>query len=241
MNFKNLVKLIALLILLAPFSATGQEDRPVWDYPIKPGMEEWKQLQSNEEKVNACQIPDSILSSLSTEELTNLCLKYPLLYDVFAFENLNSGLDKLLSDFNGIRELYKRKDVSIGLLKRYIEKIESLSFLEGEESDLEKGYFIISTSTLEVLLSQISEDKDCSKKILQSLVAGYEGKLKYADYFKGFGFRMNFYSRSHIIAKMDSSFVEQLSQKERNIAFFSGMVDEQTINLINEFSNQLIK
>jgi hypothetical protein len=210
-----------------------------WDYPVKPGSEEWKMFQSNEEMVKACQIPEKILLSLSTDSLAELCLQYPLLNDIFAFDNLNNGFDKLFNDFNGIREFYKRKDMSSMLTKRYAQKIQSLSFLTEPHSETEKGYFIISVSVLEVLLSRVEQQE--GKEVLQNLVTGYERKLSYIDYFKGFGLQTNFYSRGNIIAKIDQSFVEQLSQKERNAILFSGMGDERSITLIDKLSHQLIQ
>ena len=206
-----------------------------WDYPVKPGMEEWKMFQSNEEMVKACQIPEEVISSLSTEELTELCLQYPLLLDVFAFNSLNDGLDKLFSDFNGMRDLYKRDNLSSNLTKRYVEKVESFSFLDGTASELEKGYFIISVSALEVLLSRIGSQQDSQKEILQSLITGYEGKLKYIEYFKGFGFKTNLYSRGHVILKIDKSSIDI-----ENSILFSGMGDEQSVNIIDRLSYQLI-
>ena len=105
-KFNLMITIISLSFV--SFAAMAQEKKTVWDYPVKPGTEEWKKFTSNEEMVNACQIPEKILSTLSTEDLMELCLQYPLIYDVFAFENLNHGLDKLFDDFNGIRELYQR-------------------------------------------------------------------------------------------------------------------------------------
>jgi len=238
-------KIFIICLILIPFAIDAQERELSWDYPVKPGMEEWKRFQSNEEMVKACQIPDNILSTLSTEDLTELCLRYPLLTDIFAFEDTNAGLEKLFNDFNGIRELYKRKDAPSNLEKRYVEKIQSFSYLDGKNSDLEKGFFIISVSTLEVLLSRIewqdSEVKESSKEVLHSLVVGYEEKCKYADYFKGFGFQTNFYSRANVISKIDKLFIDRLPQKEKNATLSSGMVDEQSIQIINELSYQLIK
>ena len=205
-----------------------------WDYPVKPGMETWKLFQSNEEMVHACQIPEEIISSLSTEELTDLCLQYPLLYDVFAFNSLNDGLDKLFSDFNGIRELNKRDDASNILINRYNEKVQSFSFLDGTAQEIGKGVFVISVSALEVLLSRV-EIQDKQKEILQSLVAGYEAKFRYVDYFKGFGFKTNLYSRAHVILKIDKS-----SLDAENSVLFSGMGDEQSVTLIDRLSYQLI-
>jgi len=65
--------------------------------------------------------------------------------------------------------------------------------------------------------------------------------LKYPDCFKGSGFQTNFYSRAHIISKMETSFVERLPQKEKNGVLYSGMADEQSIRLVDELSYQLIK
>jgi hypothetical protein len=110
-----------------PTEATGeqadlaQEKILAWDYPVKPGTEEWKKLESNEAMVVACQIPATVLQDISTSDLMNLCLQYPLLYDVFAFNNINAGLDKLFSDFNGIRELSQRKDALEILLDKYVD------------------------------------------------------------------------------------------------------------------------
>ena len=82
-----------------------------WDYPVKPGSSQWKSLNSNEEKVNVCQIPENILPQLSTKDLLAICLAYPLINDIYAFNNIETGTNKLFKDFNGLRELAKRPDV----------------------------------------------------------------------------------------------------------------------------------
>ena len=254
---KKYIKLISLCIVCAlfiiakgckntdSFKDIGEIDKQIlkpvtrsgelaWDYPVKPGMEEWKLFQSNEEKVRACQIPEEIISSLTTEELTDLCLKYPLIYDIFAFNNINAGLDKLFSDFNGIRELNKRDDAS-NLINRYNDKVQSFSFLDGTAPEIEKGGFVVSVSILEVLLSRVEMHKDSQKEILKSLVAGYEAKFRYVDYFKGLGFKTNLYSRGHVILKIDKSSIDS-----ENSILFSGMGDEQSVNIIDRLSYQLI-
>jgi hypothetical protein len=245
MKHKILAYIILSWVTCALSAQVVSDKKLIWDYPIKPGTEEWKKFESNEEMVKACQIPEKILVSLSTEELTDICLQYPLLYDVFAFNNLNNGLDKLFDDFNGIRELYKRTDTSDGLIKRYAQKVENLSFLDGEASELEKGYFVISVSALEVLLSRIERlehtGKEVQKSILQNLVSGYEGKYKYADYFKGFGLQTNVYSRSQVISKLDILSVGLLPLKEKNPALLSGMADEPSVKIIDDLSYQHIK
>jgi len=238
------MKNVIILFLCVLFFSCAQDvpentlEEIPWDYPVKPGTEEWKNFDSNEEMVAACQIPDTVLTSLSTETLTELCLQYPLLADVFAFDNRHTGLDKLFSDFNGIRELYKRKKAADELLKHYNLKFQNLSFLN--ETDIEKGLYIISISAVEVLLTRI-DDKEIIKKILQSLVSGYEAKLNYADYFQGSGFQANFFARANIIAKIDKSSIELLPDKDKNAVLFSGFIDTETLKVLDELSYQLIK
>jgi len=219
------------------------EKKLPWDYPVKPGTEEWKKFQTSDEMIAVCQIPEDILSHLSTEDLTEICLLYPFMYDIFAFNNINDGLDKIFGDFNGIRELYKRNDVSAYLLKLYNEKIQNFSYLDGKASYADQGHFIMSISILEALLSKVKEQNNNGtrfKEILKELVVGYEGKLKRPDDFAGIGFRSNFFSRVKVILTMDPTFVLQLPEKERNSAL-SGLPDEQSINVIDEWSFRLIK
>ena len=231
---------VAILLLLVPFFAIGQERTLSWDYPVKPGMEEWKKLKGVEARIKACQIPEDILYSLSTEELMDLCLRYPFIYDIFAFNSLEHGFDQLFNNFNGIRELYKRVDVASHLTKRYAQQVQLFSYLDGNHTDAQKGLFMISVSILEILLSRI-EYSENSKDILQNLMVGYEKKKHYAEYFKGLGFQTNLFSRGHVIIKMEKSLTEKLPQERRDSLFFSGRLDEESVNLINELSYQLIQ
>jgi len=240
----SIIPALICLLFLSCSRDNNCEDAHLWDYPVKPGMEEWKQFQSNEEMVKACQIPKYLFPCLSTDELTDLCLQYPLLIDFYAFNNINNGLDKLFSDFNGIRELYKRRDVSSSLLKRYNEKIQNFFFLDSDASDLEKGLFIISVSTLEALLRCVeTNDNEILKEILTSLVEGYERKwaLEYRDFFRGLPAQTNFYSRAHIIIKISPESLVRFSNGIQNAVFtLIDYIDEATVDLVNELSYQLI-
>ncbi|MDR3338689.1 MAG: hypothetical protein LBT25_01095 [Candidatus Symbiothrix sp.] len=236
---KNL--LIIFGFFTVSFATMAQEKKVAWDYPVKPGTEEWKKFESNEAMVNACQIPEKVLSSISTNDLVEICLQYPLLYDIFAFNNLNEGLDKLHNDFNGIMEFYKRKEAVNELLKHYNLKIQNLDFLAGKASEVEKGLYIISISAIEVLLCQYDVQNEMSKEILRNLVSGYESKSIYADYFKGLGFRTNLYSRVHVITKMNKQSLEKLESKAINAVLASGMADIETGSMLDGLSYQLIK
>ncbi len=237
-------KLILILFVIVPIVTLGQ----TWDYPVKPGTEDWKKYKSNEDMVKSCQIPKGILQSLSTNELIDICLRYPLLYDVFAFNDTDAGLAKLFYDFNGIRALYKRKDALDNLIKKYTDKINSFSFLNETHSELEKGDFIISVDIMELILSRSgSQRKNIAKKeaknILRSLVYGYEAKIKYIKYFKGSGLLANINSRTHIIAVINGGSIMNQDGESKEILQYSesGMTNEEFVQMINELSYQLIR
>ncbi|MDR1369701.1 MAG: hypothetical protein LBJ72_06200 [Dysgonamonadaceae bacterium] len=234
-----------IFLIALCFTITGamfaQETKDKWDFPVKPGTEEWRKLKSYEARVKACQVPEEILLSLSTNELTDICLEYPLLYDIFAFNNRNKGINKFFDNFNGIRELYKRKDAANELLNRYDLKLQQISFVEGNASDYEKGGYTISISILEMLLCFTDTQGDIQKKILQKLVSGYENKLLYTDYFKGLGLQCNFYSRAHIVTKILQQNNEQSPIKDGSLVLTSGRTNSETVDILNKLSYQLIK
>ena len=206
----------------------------VWDYPVKPSMEEWKTFHSNEEMVNACQIPEDILFSLPTEDLTEICLQYPLLGDVFAFNLLSMGADKLYRDFNGIQELFKRKETSKELLKHYncqMQAFEDVNFLSVWDLEFLIGFYVQKADIL---------SKENYKKMLQGLLCGHEKEVVHYDSNFSYPFPYNFYARAHVIIKISPQSLEKIPYKDSN-GIFGGWLDPKTMDIINELSYQLIK
>lgn len=131
-TFRKIKLLVLVLIIL--FSGCKKDDPTTsdfsesifpdenalsWDFPVKPGSEKWKSFQSYNEMVEACQIPERILSGLRTEELVLICLKYPLLMDIGAFNFFTDGYASYENNFNGVRELYKRNNAPSVLYNYY--------------------------------------------------------------------------------------------------------------------------
>lgn len=90
-----------------------------YTYPVKPGSSEWLNFNTYNEMLEACTIPDDILHKISTEDLVKLVLDYPLLYDYKAFSSDQQGLETLIGNFNGLRELIEREDGIIKLIEAY--------------------------------------------------------------------------------------------------------------------------
>ncbi|WP_326906524.1 hypothetical protein [Sedimentibacter sp. MB31-C6] len=97
-----------------------------YQYPIVPGMTEWSDLKSLQEKIKACQIPDDILLNMTTEALVETVIHYPLFINAFAHDTPQMGLREVKKYCNGLQELYTR-DAAIEKMKAFInEKIPEL-------------------------------------------------------------------------------------------------------------------
>jgi hypothetical protein len=100
-------------------SGFAQKANDVYDFPVKRGTEQWNALKSYQDKRDACTVPESLLSTMSTKGLIETFLNYPLLGDLMVFSTPQEGIRKLQENFNGARELLKRKDVAPLLLEKY--------------------------------------------------------------------------------------------------------------------------
>jgi hypothetical protein len=222
----------------------SQEKKTAWDYPVKPGTAKWGKLENNKAKTDACQIPAIILQDIPTPDLMTLCLQYPLLYDVFAFNNISNGLNKLFIDFNGIREFAKRETAISSLQEQYLLEIRGFPDKLNKVSNLDLGYLMSRISMLELLLSYSdfynNTSKENQKKVLETLLSGYKEKCKYPKYFQGIGFATNLFARTHIIVQIDTALSEKLKGKNSSV-LFSGMAGADLINTIDSLSYDLIK
>lgn len=127
-----LVIVILLLWLLPTLSGftppmsewyTSNSNNDEYIYPISPWTtpEIWKTYTTHDEKFEALQIPVDILSSISTEGLVETCINYPLYAEFIFFDSLYNGIISLENNFNGLKELYQRKDATMELVQFYLD------------------------------------------------------------------------------------------------------------------------
>ena len=84
-------------------------------YPITPSDPIWHEM-SYGEWVAACNMPQEVVDTLSTEELVNAALDYPLKMDYMFFNSYSAGIQHLLEKSNVYRELFEREDAPEALL-----------------------------------------------------------------------------------------------------------------------------
>lgn len=76
-------------------------------YSVLPGMTTWP-YGNHQEMTDACQIPDEVIAQMTTEELLQSVIVYPLFGDVYAYDNLGDGFEAVKEYFNGLQELCVR-------------------------------------------------------------------------------------------------------------------------------------
>ena len=81
-----------------------------YQYPLVPGTDERGALMNHAEKVDLCQIPEDILSLMTTEALAETVLSYPLLLDMYVWDSTTTGYKVIAATFNGLAELERRPD-----------------------------------------------------------------------------------------------------------------------------------
>lgn len=183
--------ILFLLVLLFSLPAMGQKatSKTSWDYPIKPGTEQWNALDNLNAKLSATQIPESVLKSVSTEELVELCANYPLLLNCFAYNSLDEGVKQVAQQFNGLQELFERPDNAkclFALIKRLSETESTAVFSEEVRSMIKFNLCILETCLAQNQLLENADERlslDIAQFAFQAMIASLknvesEGRMK---------------------------------------------------------------
>ncbi|MDE5810266.1 MAG: hypothetical protein K2H59_08320 [Muribaculaceae bacterium] len=86
----------------------------------------WQYLETNDERWAALQIPKDMLSTMSTEDLVEACMNYPLATDCFFYNIIEQGVASVISRFNGFAELKRRDDAFEKVLDFYSRKLDEI-------------------------------------------------------------------------------------------------------------------
>lgn len=178
---KNLNKiLIGGLVLIGSFMLSGKVEAAEYKYPVYPNSPEWEASTQDRGNLKAMlQIPENTLKELSTEELVNAVLEYPCFNDMYYYDSKQEGFEAMKSSFNGINELFQRKDADSILLEKYEETQKELKDISSDTKEFSQENYelICRKSNIEVLLAQeeVKENMTNEKRNkLDNLIATYK-------------------------------------------------------------------
>ena len=151
-SMKKVLSLLCLLILMISIFSTvfaAENSRSVaedminipYDYPYKTGTKEWLALKTIHEKIAACQIPEDILHNLSDEALVETIKNYPLAVNIYAYDTIEIGYEKVKSQFNAIAELESRINSNDSNIQQVLEAETDKVASKGNSVEF-RDYFI---------------------------------------------------------------------------------------------------
>ena len=104
-----------------------------YQYPIIPGTEEWKNLESMPEKIEVSHVDPEVLSKMTTTALVETVVTYPLFVCVHAYDTLAIGVKEVSEYFKGIEELCGRDDAREEILKYINARCPGLAEMKTDE------------------------------------------------------------------------------------------------------------
>ena len=159
MKRKILLILISVVSCVLNAQTIGEK---VWDYPVKPGMEEWNRLEREQERIDALQVPESVLVSLSSEETVRLCIELPVFFIFTAWNTPQEGFNIMLERYNILRHILSRENVGSSLIAAYkdadLSGFKTLPY-SNEFWSIKLLYFELLLSQKEILQSMTPEEK----------------------------------------------------------------------------------
>lgn len=156
------------------------------EFPVTAEEIQWKEYQTRDEMVAACNLPETLVHEISTDELVRLMLEYPLLGDLMLYDNINTGIEIMSQECNILSELLDREDGAEELLNAYCNlEIEEESLipeyvLDDISNDYEKLDYYLDNSYIEELIQQ-SEVNIIQDIFLEGILAQEEFVNKLSD------------------------------------------------------------
>lgn len=111
-----------------------------YQYPITPTDEAWADFKTSQEMYDACQIPNAVLTRMTTGALLETVLNYPFLGTYKCHDDYEIAAGYLGGRFNGLEELLARDDLTETLLERYAKSKVLTQEELNENNRLRLGY-----------------------------------------------------------------------------------------------------
>ncbi len=238
---------IAVLLLIYCFvlTAFAQQKSGVYKWPLKPGMPQWKELKTHDEMLEVLQIPAETLQKMTTNDLAQTCLNYPLFSDIWAFNSLQDGMERVIAGFNGLQEFLKRDNAGLELYAIY-KTINPHNF-EESWSNLQKGRYAAKFAKIEILLAQeavLSSLKQNERFLLLKESMIKQKAMQQCPMYDQNNQEPNAYLMGKIVQKDNSALIDEVSRQKPNLQAFlqrGSMASKDIIDEIISIAQGIVK
>lgn len=124
-------------------------------YPVLPGMSSWP-YGNHAEMAEACRIADDVLASMTTEQLIESVLYYPLYADIYAYDDLHESYQTLTAFVPAFAELSHREDRAERLYEYWGSHSEAI--MEEQSEWQNDGFTGVRANPFGMLIFLVSQD-----------------------------------------------------------------------------------
>jgi hypothetical protein len=240
---KKIFNLMLLILLVSSKMTDILGQKLEWEYPVKPKTEAWAKLKNSQERLDACQMDEKSMKSISTKGLVYVCMQHPFFRSYVINDSPIEGFMNIMKKFNGYGELLNRKDALTTLL--LVMKNEDYNQLESMKDSSAIGGKTLTWLGLEMMMCQdklIDKlSKDEKNMFLKQLASRYDEKIKYNPYFGGMNHRVTaFLSRKFMKSLGEKTESETKEKQKKFDSFDTRMItDDGTVikEMIAQFKN----
>ncbi len=244
MQYNKIINL-GVFVLCFAVSIMAQGNSSAYDYPVKPGTPEWKALKSHKEMQEVCQIPGTVLRNITTSDLIQTCLNYPLYGDIIACDHTQEGFKQVKAGFNGLQELLVREDAGVNLIEKY-RKMDPGAF-DHNWTLIKKGEYASKIYNIEILLAQdaiiTSLNKNDRILLMRNSLQKVQTKSEYPEVFGILSFNNIALIIGRILVKENyQPLVQRISESEKLKEFLEKafLSDSELINEILHHADQYL-
>jgi hypothetical protein len=240
-----------------------------WDYPFHESKDSiigllniFRRMDNGE-----YQIPEDVLSALTTEELVEICFQVPAYFaycislatDWGKYPHCNDCMDYIFSIFNGFRELYSREDFVFEIFKRYDDMICNIAAVCSKDAVIQpstSGFTDASyklkpniIQDMEMLIGHYRTDNEDAieiyTEILRRLMDAYHAMLMFPEVFKSSYVSGNYIARMNMIENITPgtlmSKVGSTWYSNKIPCYYGWNTKMVEGRIVNELSYELIK
>lgn len=121
---KSIINLLIIVILLisicvaCSLNKSSIDENEAFRYKVTPQDDEWKTFETHAAMVEACRIPSETLNKMTTAEVVDAVIDFPLLFDVFFYGSKEQAVEEMLNNSDAFKELTARRDAETALLNK---------------------------------------------------------------------------------------------------------------------------